>query len=67
MDMDKLDSLERNNVVLTKTLTYVNGEIKEVVKRQIKSNLLQLNNLLDDFEREHSAIQSYEQGGPNGN
>lgn len=66
MDFNKLDALERNNVVLKKTLSYVNGEIKEVVERQIKSNILQLNDLLDEYEREYNSIQSYE-GGQNGN
>ena len=66
MDFNKLDALERNNVVLKKTLSYVNVEIKEVVERQIKSNILQLNDLLDEYEREYNSIQSYE-GGQNGN
>ena len=66
MDFNKLDALERNNVVLKKTLSYVNGEIKEVVERQKKSNILQLNDLLDEYEREYNSIQSYE-GGQNGN
>jgi len=66
MDFNKLDALERNNVVLKKTLSYVNGEIKEVVERQIKSNILQLNDLLDEYKREYNSIQSYE-GGQNGN
>ena len=66
MDFNKLDTLERNNVVLKKTLTYVNGEIKEVVQRQIKSNVMELNDLLDEYEREYNSIQSYE-GGQDGN
>jgi|TARA_X000001382_G_scaffold114026_2_gene92118 hypothetical protein len=63
MDIDKLNTIERNNVVLRKTLTYVNGEVKEVVQRQIKRNVIELNDLLEEYEREFNSIESYEQGG----
>jgi hypothetical protein len=66
MDIPRIEDIERNTLVLKKTLNYVNGEVKEVVERQIKSNILQLNDLLDEYEREYNSIQSYE-GGQNGN
>jgi len=63
MDFNRLDTIERNNVVLKKTLTYVNGEVREVVEKQIKRNVIELNELLSEYEREFNSIESYEQGG----
>ncbi len=62
-----IEEIERNNAVLRKTITYVNGEVKEVVEKQIKHNLNRIDAFFDDLEREYQSIQSYEQGGPHGN
>ena len=62
-----IGEIERNNAVLRKTITYVNGEVKEVVEKQIKHNLKRIDTFFDDLEKEYQSIQSYEQGGPHGN
>jgi len=59
--------LEKNNVVLKKTVKYLDGEVKEIVEKQIVSNLTKIDNFFDDLEREYQSINSYEQGGPHGN
>ena len=38
-----IDELERNNAVLRKTIQYVDGEVKEVVEKQIKHNFQSIN------------------------
>ncbi len=59
--------LEKNNVVLKRTVRYLDGEIKEIVEKQILSNLTKIDNFFDDLEREYQSINSYEEGGQNGN
>ena len=61
-----IEEIERNNAVLRKTITYVNGDIKTIVEKQIKHNLVRIDKFFDELEREYQSIQSYEQGGPNG-
>ena len=61
-----IDEIERNNAVLRRTIQYVDGEVKEVVEKQIKHNLVRIDKFFDELEREYQSIQSYEQGGPNG-
>tara|TARA_R100000278_G_scaffold80391_2_gene62101 strand:+ start:522 stop:728 length:207 start_codon:yes stop_codon:yes gene_type:complete len=62
-----IEEIERNNAVLRKTIKYVNGEIKEVVEKQIVHNLNRIDRFFDELEQEYRHIQSYEQGGPDGN
>jgi len=59
--------LEKNNVVLKRTVRYLDGEIKEIVEKQILSNLTKIDSFFDDLEREYQSINSYEEGGQNGN
>ena len=59
--------LEKNNVVLKKTVKYLDGEVKEIVEKQIVSNLTKIDDFFADLEREYQSINSYEQGGPHGN
>ena len=55
--------IEANTVILKKTVKYLNGEVKEIVEKQIKSNYKTIDNFFDDLEKEYQSIQSYEQGG----
>jgi len=61
--MTDIGLLEANTVVLKKTVKYLDGSVKEVVERQIKSNYKTIDALFDDLEEEYQSIQSYEQGG----
>mgnify|MGYP003134179249 FL=1 len=61
--MTDIGLLEANTVVLKKTVKYLDGSVKEVVERQIKSNYKTIDALFDDLEKEYQSIQSYEQGG----
>ena len=62
-----IGEIERNNLILKKTIKYVNGEVKEEVEKQIKHNLNRIDTFFDELEREYQSINSYEQGGPHGN
>ena len=62
-----IGEIERNNLILKKTIKYVNGEVKEEVEKQIKHNLNRIDVFFDELEREYQSINSYEQGGPHGN
>ena len=62
-----IGEIERNNLILKKTIKYVNGEVKEEVEKQIKHNLNRIDVFFDELEREYQSINSYEQGGPYGN
>ena len=55
--------IEANTVILKKTVKYLNGEVKEIVEKQIKSNYKTIDNFFDDLEKEYQSTQSYEQGG----
>tara|TARA_R100000234_G_scaffold17901_1_gene9913 strand:- start:316 stop:537 length:222 start_codon:yes stop_codon:yes gene_type:complete len=61
-----IEEIERNNAVLRKTIMYVDGEIKEVVEKQIIHNLNRIDRFFDELEREYQSLNSYE-GGQNGN
>ena len=61
--MTDIGLLEANTVVLKKTVKYLDGSVKEIVERQIKSNYKTIDALFDDLEKEYQSIQSYEQGG----
>jgi len=61
--MTDIGLLEANTVVLKKTVKYLDGSVKEVVERQIRSNYKTIDTLFDDLEKEYQSIQSYEQGG----
>ena len=58
--------IEANNVVLKKTVKYLNGDMKIIVERQILNNINLLNDLIDQWEIEHQVTNAYEEGGPNG-
>ena len=55
--------IEANTVILKKTVKYLDGEVKEIVERQIKSNYKTIDAFFDDLEEEYQSIQSYERGG----
>jgi hypothetical protein len=59
--------LEANTIILKKTTKYLNGEVKEIVERQIRSNYKTIDSFFDDLEREYQSTQSYEKGEANGN
>ena len=59
--------LEANTIILKKTTKYLNGEVKEIVERQIRSNYKTIDSFFDDLEREYQSTQSYEKGEVNGN
>tara|TARA_R100000234_G_scaffold209_1_gene172 strand:+ start:933 stop:1121 length:189 start_codon:yes stop_codon:yes gene_type:complete len=61
--MTDIGLLEANTVVLKKTVKYLDGSVKEVVERQIRSNYKTIDAFFDDLEKEYQSIQSYEQGG----
>ena len=61
-----IDELERNNIVLRKTIKYVNGDIKTIVEKQITHNLTRIDKFFDELEREYQSTKEYEEGGPNG-
>ena len=61
-----IGEIERNNAVLRKTITYVDGEIKEIVEKQIIHNLTRINTFFDELEEEYQSLKSYE-GGQHGN
>jgi len=62
-----IGEIERNNLILKKTIKYVNGEVKQEVERQIKHNLNRIDVFFDELEKEYQSYNSYEQGGPHGN
>ena len=62
-----IGNIEANTVILKKTVKYLNGEVKETVEKQIKENYELIDDFFDQLAEEYKSIQSYEQGGPNGN
>ena len=64
--MMDIEELERNNAVLRKTVIYIDGEMKEIVEKQILHNLNRIDRFFDELEREYQSINSYE-GSQNGN
>ena len=58
--------LEANTIILKKTTKYLNGKVKEIVERQIRSNYKTIDSFFDDLEREYQSPQSYEKGEVNG-
>lgn len=61
-----IEELERNNAILRKTVIYVDGEMKEMVEKQILHNLSRIDRFFDELEREYQSTNSYE-GSQNGN
>ena len=59
--------LETNTIILKRTVKYLDGDVKEVVERQIRSNYKTIDSFFDDLEREYQSTQSYEKGEANGN
>jgi|TARA_R100001530_G_scaffold9569_2_gene9653 hypothetical protein len=64
--MMDIEELERNNAILRKTVIYVDGEMKEMVEKQILHNLSRIDRFFDELEREYQSTNSYE-GSQNGN
>ena len=62
-----IGNIEANTVILKKTVKYLNGEVKETVEKQIKENYALIDDFFDQLNEEYKSIQSYEQGGPDGN
>ena len=52
-----------NNVILKKTVKYLDGDVKVVVEKRIKDNRKLIDDFYDDLAEEHQFIESYEQGG----
>ena len=58
-----IGNIETNNVILRKTVRYLNGEVKTIVEKQIKKNFELIDDYLDQLADEYKSIQSYEEGG----
>ena len=52
--------LETNTIVLKRTVRYLDGEVKEEVEKQIKTNYKLIDDFFDDMDKEYRSIQSYE-------
>ena len=52
--------IKANNVILKKTVKYLNGEVKVTVEKRIKENYKIIDNFFDDLAEEYQSIQSYE-------
>jgi len=52
--------IKANNVILKKTVKYLNGDVKVVVEKRIKENYKIIDNFFDDLAEEYQSIQSYE-------
>ena len=58
-----IGNIETNNVILKKTVKYLNGEVKVIVEKQIKKNYELIDDFFDQLADEYKSIQSYEEGG----
>ena len=58
-----IGNIETNNVILRKTVRYLNGEVKTIVEKQIKKNFELIDDYFDQLADEYKSIQSYEEGG----
>ena len=58
-----IGNIESNTIILKKTVKYLNGEVKEVVEKQIKQNYALIDDFFDQLAQEYKSIQSYEEGG----
>ena len=54
--------IESNTLILRKTIKYLDGEVKTVVEKQIKSNYKTIDKFFDELEEEYRAINTYEGG-----
>ena len=52
--------IEANTVTLKKTVKYLDGEVKTVVEKQIKTNYKLIDEFFDQLAEEYKSIQSYE-------
>ena len=52
--------IEANTVTLKKTVKYLDGDVKIVVERQIKTNYKLIDEFFDQLAEEYKSIQSYE-------
>ena len=52
--------IEANTVTLKKTVKYLEGEVKTVVEKQIKTNYKLIDEFFDQLAEEYKSIQSYE-------
>ena len=52
--------IEANTVTLKKTVKYLDGDVKTVVERQIKTNYKLIDEFFDQLAEEYKSIQSYE-------
>ena len=58
-----IGNIETNNVILKKTVKYLNGDVKTIVEKQIKKNYELIDDFFDQLADEYKSIQSYEEGG----
>ena len=58
-----IGNIETNNVILKKTVKYLNGEVKIIVEKQIRKNFELIDDYFDQLADEYKSIQSYEEGG----
>ena len=52
--------IKANNVILKKTVKYLNGEVKVTVEKRIIDNYKLIDDFFDDLAEEYKSIQSYE-------
>jgi len=52
--------IEANTVTLKKTVKYLDGDVKTVVEKQIKTNYKLIDEFFDQLAEEYKSIQSYE-------
>ena len=58
-----IGNIETNNVILKKTVKYLNGDVKTIVEKQIRINYELIDDFFDQLADEYKSIQSYEEGG----
>ena len=52
-----IGNIETNNVILKKTVKYLNGEVKVIVEKQIKKNYELIDDFFDQLADEYKSIQ----------
>ena len=52
--------IEANTVTLKKTVKYLDGDVKTVVERQIKTNYKLIDEFFDHLAEDYKSIQSYD-------
>ena len=58
--MMDIGMIEANTVILTKTVKYLDADMKIIVEKRIKDNYKLIDDLFDELAQEYQSIQSYE-------